>query len=514
LLHVDPRGLVVGVNTRTDAALDKAFLASIAARGVREPIIVRRGEGGVLVVRKGQRRALAAVQAGLELVAVVVEPEPLADQPARDIDRIIDQLGENQHRAGLPVTDEVAAHQQLLDLGLTAGQIARATHTRPARVKTTLAVGRSGLAAAAMARHDLSLEQAAVIADFDGDQAAVTALVAAAKIGPGQFEHVAQRARDDRTETRLRTELTARLHTAGVTTIDRPEVGRGRSTVLGLNQLRPGPHTEPGTVIGEADHAECPGHVAWLENSWRSDQPVAVAYGCRDWVGNGHAEQHAPAGQTTTTPPAGTPGGPMSEQQKAERRTVIANNKAWVSATTVRQAWLRQFLTRKSPPKDAQQWIAATLADGSHDLRRAMEDQHSLARDLLGLAETDDQRWYRGCRPHPLAAAAHAATTARATILTLAMLLAALEDGTSNDTWRRPSPESAAYLATLAGWGYELSQVEQLLHAEPAHTTTPGGTAEHTTTPATRSTADTGSAPDTGSTADTADGDVRGGHAA
>jgi ParB family chromosome partitioning protein len=499
LLHLDPRRLVVGVNTRTDAALDKAFLASIAARGVREPIIVRRGEGGVLVVRKGQRRALAAVRAGLELVPVVVEPEPQADQTARDIDRIIDQLGENQHRAGLPVTDEVAAHQQLLDLGLTAGQIARRTHTRPARVKTTLAVGRSGLAAAAMARHDLSLEQAAVIAEFASQEEAVTALVAAAKIGPGQFEHVAQRARDDRTETRLRSELTARLHAAGVTTIQRPD-HRGRGAVLGLNQLRPGPHAEPGAAIGEADHAECPGHVAWLENSWRSDQPVAIAYGCRDWVGHGHAERHAPAGQTTTTPPAGAAGGPMNEQQKTERRTVIANNRAWVSATTVRQAWLRQFLTRKSPPKDAQQWIAATLADGSHDLRRAMEDQHSLARDLLGLAETADQRWYRGCgRPHPLAAAAHAATTARATILTLAMLLAALEDGTSNDTWRRPSPESAAYLTTLTNWGYQPSEVEQLLHAHPAHTTN----IPHTT----------GDDPDTESTPDTGDGDVRGEHA-
>jgi ParB family chromosome partitioning protein len=236
---------------------------------VQQQYLDQRPSCGVLVVRKGQRRALAAVKAGPELVPVVVEPEPLADQPARDIDRIIDQLGENQHRAGLPVTDEVAAHQQLLDLGLTAGQIARATHTRPARVKASLAVGLSEVAAAALGSYDLSLEQAAVIAD--GDQAAVTALVAAAKIGPGQFEHVAQRARDESTETRLRTELTARLHTAGLTTIDRPEVGRGRSTVLGLNQLRPGPHAEPGTSIGEADHAELAEMLTFIADWLRHD---------------------------------------------------------------------------------------------------------------------------------------------------------------------------------------------------------------------------------------------------
>ena len=120
----------MGVSASSRCA-SRAFVGSIADRGVREPVIVRRDDQGRLVVRKGQRRTLAAVQAGLDLIPVVVEPEPLAQEQARRADRIIDQLGENLHRAGLPEADEVAAHQQLLDLGLSAGRSPGGPGPRP-----------------------------------------------------------------------------------------------------------------------------------------------------------------------------------------------------------------------------------------------------------------------------------------------------------------------------------------------------------------------------------------------
>jgi ParB family chromosome partitioning protein len=464
LLWVDPRSLVIGVNIRTDAALDKAFVASIRDRGVREPVIVHRDGQDRYIVRKGQRRTLAAVQSGLELVPVVVEPDPLAAENARQVDRIVDQLGENQHRAGLPAGDEVAAHQQLLELGLTAGQIARRTRTKPVRVRTTLAVGGSQVAAAALGRYQLSLEQAAVIADLDGDQDAVTALIAAAKASPGQFEHVAQKARDQRAEAQLRQTLLDRLGAEGVRVIEAPD--SRQNTVRALERLRPAPHSEPGTSLAEEEHRDCPGRVAWLQQSWYGEEPLSIRYGCENWALHGHAELYASPGQATITTGSASSGvsagGKMSEEDKVARRVVIANNKDWDSATRVRRAWLRQFVARRTPPKDAPGWIAAMLAGGCHDLRRAMEDQHTLARGLLGLADRDEQR--RGLRsePHPIAEAARVASPARATVLALALLLAALEAGTSRNTWRDPTSDSIAYLTALAEWGYELAPVEQL----------------------------------------------------
>jgi ParB family chromosome partitioning protein len=114
LAWADPRELVVGVNTRVDVRLDPHFVASIRDRGVREPITVRRrAEDGALVVRKGQRRTLAAVRAGLDRVKVIVEVEAEPDaSAAAQIERIVDQLGENQHRANIVDVDEVRAHQQ------------------------------------------------------------------------------------------------------------------------------------------------------------------------------------------------------------------------------------------------------------------------------------------------------------------------------------------------------------------------------------------------------------------
>ncbi len=112
-----------------------------------------------------------------------------------------------------------------------------------------------------------------------------------------------------------------------------------------------------------------------------------------------------------------------------------------------------------------------------------MEDQHSLARDLLGLGDTDEgQRWYRGGGPrHPVAAAAQRAAPGRATMLSLALLLAAYEAGTSKDTWRHPDAEAAGYLTALAGWGYELSQIELLAVSNHTGQHTLGDAAPSTT---------------------------------
>jgi ParB family transcriptional regulator, chromosome partitioning protein len=452
---VDPVELVVGVNTRTVAALNRGFVGSIADRGVREPITVCRDERGRLVVRTGQRRALAAVQADLRAVPVIIQPDPAAGTAAGQVERIVDQLVENQHRQGLPEADEVAAHQQLLELGLTAGQIARRTRTTPRRVRTTIAVAGSELAVTAMARGQVSLEQAAVIAEFN-DPDITAALVAAAHTG--QFEHVAQRARDARAEQRLRQRLTTQLAAAGITVVDRPDPHprRGTAAVRPLNQLRAAADTPPGTELTEHAHTGCPGHVAWLEHTWHGEEPLRTVYGCQQWRQYGHAELHAhttPAGPTGATPEG------WSAERTQQRREVIASNKAWASATTVRRAWLHRFLTRKHPPKDAPQWIAATLAAGSHDLRRAMEDRHRLAAHLLN-PHNDEQQTSPRHTAHAIADAARTANPARATTLTLAILLAALEAGIGKDTWRHPTRASADYLRTLHTWGYQLSDLE------------------------------------------------------
>jgi ParB family transcriptional regulator, chromosome partitioning protein len=155
----------------------------------------------------------------------------------------------------------------------------------------------------------------------------------------------------------------------------------------------------------------------------------------------------------------------MSERQKTERREVIVNNKAWASAQTVRRSWLQTFLARRTPPKDGPQWIAATLASSTHEVRRAMEGGHTMACQLLGVKVDGWSAWSGG--PHPVEQLAAAATPARAGMLTLGLLLAGIESTLDRYSWRNPTRTTRTYLTAIERWGYPLSDVERLAATEP-----------------------------------------------
>lgn len=460
---VDPRTLVLEANVRADARLDKQFLASIRDRGVLVPIVAHRATDGLRVLY-GQRRTLAAVEAGRAEVPVYVVDVPDGNT-AREVGRIVDQLTENDHRTDLRDFERVAAFEQLSMLGLTATQIARRTHRKVGAVRTGLAVAGSELAAAALGRYDLTLDQAGVLAEFDGDTEAVKALTVAAVKDPGQFEHLAQRLRDKRAAAAARDTVAAELAAAGVPVV--PEPPYGQRTVAKLDHLQAVDAGDAGDALSAEAHASCPGHAAFLRDrgAWGSAPEVVAVFVCTDWRAHGHRER---LGSPLTGLGAGSSagGGPMSEEQKAERRVVVANNKAWDSARTVRQRWLTAFLARRTPPKDAAQWTAVALASRAHEVRRAMEDSHATALRLLGLAEAKDGvgQWrpYSGV-PHLVAVAAGKATPPRAQVLTLGLLLGGLESSLDRGTWRSATAEQKAYFTALRDWGYELSEVEQLV---------------------------------------------------
>jgi ParB family chromosome partitioning protein len=112
--QLDPRTLLVDVNVRQDVPLDKQFVGTIKDHGVLVPIVAVDTTDGVRV-RFGHRRTLAAVEAGLDTVPViVVQPDSSdPDSNAAEIDRLITQHVENTHRAGLTTAEEVGVARQL-----------------------------------------------------------------------------------------------------------------------------------------------------------------------------------------------------------------------------------------------------------------------------------------------------------------------------------------------------------------------------------------------------------------
>jgi hypothetical protein len=169
--------------------------------------------------------------------------------------------------------------------------------------------------------------------------------VTAAKSGENTA-HVAQRA-----TTQAIAALTAQLKDAGVAVFGEPSYDE--KVVRRLEHLR-----HDGQPLTADTHAACPGHAAYVKKSW-GEQKAEVVYVCVHPRLRGHTDLTRP------TPDAERP---TTDEQKAERRRVRANNDAWRSAEKVRRDRLRDFLTCRTLPKGAAAFLATVLIHDCHAL--------------------------------------------------------------------------------------------------------------------------------------------------
>ena len=111
---------------RDAAAMDAEFVASVKEHGVLTPISAVRGSDGVVRVRAGQRRTLAAREAGLSTVPVYVRPaSDDGDEKAQVAQRVAEQIVENDQRRALTDAQRARGIQQMIDAGLTVTKVAR-----------------------------------------------------------------------------------------------------------------------------------------------------------------------------------------------------------------------------------------------------------------------------------------------------------------------------------------------------------------------------------------------------
>ncbi|MCX5070879.1 ParB N-terminal domain-containing protein [Micromonospora lupini] len=448
LVQVDPATLIVGANVRLDARLDKDFIDSVRQRGVKVPIVGYRDDHGQIVVLYGQRRTLAAVQTGRPTVPVVITTEQ------DEADRLVDQLAENHHRAALTTHEDAKAFHQLAALGVPAGAIAKRTARPKGVVDAALAVAGSEVAQAATQKWEfLDLTQAAAIAEFDGDDEAVKVLVMAAE--NGRFQHELQQLRDERESKRQQDALIAELTGKGLKVIDRP--GTMHPQVASLKNLKIGARKAT-----EATHKKCKGHAAFVHQDYvvkdgKGGYEWVVGYACTNYPRYEHTHAYVNGAGLGERPKLADMDPEEAEQARAERRDVIQSNKAWDSALKVRQAWLKEFATRKTPPKTAAAFIAKAIASCDHQIRTAMEGSHKFARDLVGVEhESFRSDHHRGQLLVDLCT-----SEGRAQMLTLVMILAAYEENLPRDAWRRSDPGPSEYLRFIESEGYELSDVEK-----------------------------------------------------
>lgn len=418
LVHVDPTSIVLDTNVRADARLDKAFLASIRNHGVMQPVVGYRDDDGAVHVLQGQRRTLAAVEAKRRTIPVY-----LAENPD-EAGRIITQMVENEQRTGITDAERADGYEQLFLLGLSASQIAKCTHTRKETVEQGITARRSQIARDHLTA-GLTIEQAAVLAEFDDDEEAVASLIAAAE--RGTFDHSTAQLRQQREAARAVAAEVERLTAEGVTVLDETPWdyyydGRGAAAPLrALDAI-------------EEEHAACPGRAVVVSATWAGEARTEEV--CTDWKANGHENRQAVTGTS----------GPLNEDEKAERRRVIEGNKEWRAATEVRRDWLCTLAQRKSAPKDAAVTLARLLAQAPSRVQDGMNDRKGITTEILG------EQW-RTSAP---------ASSARASVYALTIALAGIEVIYADvHTWRNMTDTDLDYLAVLVAWGYTPCDLEQ-----------------------------------------------------
>lgn len=441
--HIDPAQIEVETNIRTTVKLDSVFLASIREYGVLSPVGCRRNEDGTVTLRIGQRRVLAALEVGLATIpAYIVEGDESA------VTRLLEQFAENEHRASLSEPERAAVFQQLAFEGLTVPQIAKRTGVKKTVVEAGITVADSEFARRIATKHEVTLDQAAAI--LENDPKAVKSLVQYAEETPDQFRHEVQRQRDDRARRQAVEAEQDALREQGFTILDRaPYYGEKEYTSIADLVTRDG---KPVTV---ADLGGITDKYAVVCSAWDG---VASDVYLREVKVYGFKK----------TPASGTGAGSMTDEQKAEREELIANNKAWVSAEVVRREWLTGFLGRKTLPKDAAHFVATALTAHPTTVASALSGGNRLAATLLGL-DAQDSGWGQS----PIDPVAES-QPGRAGHVTLAVVVGAIEASTGKHTWRQSGRATRAYFAQIAAWGYPLSEVEQIVVGteeldEPSH---------------------------------------------
>ncbi|MFC6695685.1 ParB/RepB/Spo0J family partition protein [Nocardioides daphniae] len=492
-LHLDPAAIIIGTNVRTDLRPDhKEFRKSIKERGVLEAVTVYRNEDGQYVLLRGQRRTVTAAEVGTPTGLI---PARVVSQPA-DADRIGDQMVENIHRAGMREAEIVAGVEQLALLGVSAAQIAKRTSIDRPTVNAALAVTKADQSRNRLDSGDLTLEEAAIFAEFEHDPEAVERLENA-KRWRRSLPHEAQRLRDEAAERAADAAEVERLRAEGLPVLTAEEVEQA-DEVLRIERLV----TAEGEPLPEEEWPNVPGARVQVVKEWvypedeyddesedgsdEEDEDYEPAEPYQQYVpvwvvtdldASGLCRRGGGSGSTTAD--SGDDDGESEEEAEArreERRRVIANNKAWASAETVRREWLASFVARKTAPKGAEALICEAVVTGHHSLSKALDHRHPMLFTLLGI---DRPSGYYGaghdeCRK----IATKASTPKAATMTTLAAVVAAWEATTGKHTWRNPCAWDARVLSALVAWGYQPSEVERILLGEEQQPSTKDDSAD------------------------------------
>lgn len=218
-------------NVRRDVGNVVDLANSISAQGIMQPLVVapditQRRAGQLAsasdvryTIIAGHRRFAASELANLDVLPCVIRVD--LDTEPKQLEAM---LVENTQRADLTVVEEAEAYQSLLEFeGYTIKSVAKATGRSQNLVRSRIALTKlSNNAKGKLEDRTLNIDQAMVLADFTGDEAATERLI---KVADRPSEWAFQLAKEQKAKAWAENlpRLTAELQGAGVDIIERPE---------------------------------------------------------------------------------------------------------------------------------------------------------------------------------------------------------------------------------------------------------------------------------------------------
>jgi ParB family chromosome partitioning protein len=436
LIHLDPAKLTTDKNVRKDLNLTKEFLASVKNSGVLEPIVAYPDPitDGTYRIHLGHRRAAAAVEGGLVTVPVYVISEREA------ADRIAEQLVENVHRSALKPVETAEAYKELSLFGLPATAIAKKTSTKLAAVGNAIKVANNEIATKVLQERQLTIDEALVFTEFVEDPDAVARLEKAA--AEGRLTHAAQVIRVERIEAKALEALRVEAEASGLQVLDSvPSYDDPHVRAIGRVYESADEGAEPVTLEIALAQARDDVHV-YIKSEWTPfGEPTkyGLSYAITNWADHGWyaIDYGKPAN------------GPLTDEEKAERKTARENAKLWSAATTVRHNWVKDFLKRRTLPNDIVTLPALLFAN------RDLVDYRTrrIAAQLLELEEDYNAlKTFIATAPNQ---SAHVIT---------ALAVAGFELNLDPKRgWQTTDDITPLYLRQLSAWGYPLSELEENL---------------------------------------------------
>lgn len=462
LQKVDRTRIIVDLNVRKEIRLDKSFISSIRVRGFKQYPVGWLDDDGIAHITVGQRRVSAALEIGWPVIPIVIKPKVDAEADRAEELRILDQLAENEQRSPLTDHERTLAYKQLALIGVTEEQIARKTNNPRTHVATALAVAGSKVASKVLAAKPITLDQAAVFVEFEGDEAALKSLNEMVNDRPEQLEHTASRLRRERRQRRAIDALATELEVEGWQIV-RSQYRHGYTAPAGGTRLQDLHRVDDKkrTPLTRADVAGLAGRVAVIYPEL-AEQAGASFY----------LKNPAKHGFESHSYSASTARGPLTDEEKDARRQKRIDRADFTAATDVRRTWLREeFLPRKHDLTDVGTWIVKAMIEHPDALRYNQardDDAKNLTCELLDLELVAGT--YSSDSLATLEKALAEATTRDELRVLLAFAIAKVEYPAGNPKhslfgqWADLGP----YLEQLELWGYTLSDIEQRLVAQHA----------------------------------------------